>query len=69
MKAFENISWGIFIVCVIYYGLVEYEIIFPPQELTDGMMLIGIPIIVFWFIKWRLQREKKLKERWKKFMD
>ena len=29
-KAFENISWGIFIVCVIYYGLVEYEIIFPP---------------------------------------
>ena len=69
MKAFENISWGIFIVCVIYYGLVEYEIIFPPQEFTDGMMLIGIPIIVFWFIKWRLQREKKLKERWKKFMD
>ena len=69
MKAFENISWGIFIVCVIYYGLVEYEIIFPPQELTNGMMLIGIPIIVFWFIKWRLQREKKLKERWKKFMD
>ena len=69
MKAFENISWGIFIVCVIYYGLVEYEIIFPPQELTDGMMLIGIPIIVFWFIKWRLKREKKLKERWKKFMD
>ena len=69
MKAFENISWGIFIVCVIYYGLVEYEIIFPPQELTDGMMLIGIPIIVFWFIKWRLQREKKLKERWKKYMD
>ena len=69
MKSFKNISWGIFIVCVIYYGLVEYEIIFPPQELTDGMMLIGIPIIVFWFIKWRLQREKKLKERWKKFMD
>ena len=58
MKAFENISWGIFIVCVIYYGLVEYEIIFPPQDLTNGMMLIGIPIIVFWFIKWRLQREK-----------
>ena len=55
MKAFENISWGIFIVCVIYYGLVEYEIIFPPQDLTNGMMLIGIPIIVFWFIKWRLQ--------------
>ena len=69
MKAFENISWEIFIVCVIYFGLVEYEIIFPSQELTDGMMLIGIPIIVFWFIKWRLQREKKLKERWKKFMD
>ena len=69
MKAFENISWGIFIVCVIYYGLVEYEIIFPPQELTDGMMLIGIPIIEIWFIKWRLKREKKLKERWKKFMD
>ena len=69
MKAFENISWGIFIVCVIYYGLVEYEIIFPPQELTNGMMLIGIPIIVFWFIKWRLQREKKLKEQWKKYMD
>ena len=37
MKAFENISWGIFIVCAIYYGLVEYEIIFPPQELTDGI--------------------------------
>ena len=69
MKAFENISWGIFIVCVIYYGLVEYEIIFPPQELTNGMMLIGIPIIVFWVIKWRLQREKKLKEWWKKYMD
>ena len=23
MKAFENISWGIFIVCVIYYGLIK----------------------------------------------
>jgi hypothetical protein len=69
MKAFENISWGIFIFCAIYYGLVEYEIIFPPQELTDGMMFIGIPIIVFWLIKWRLQREKKLWGWWDKFFD
>ena len=60
MKAFENISWGIFIVCAIYYGLVEYKIIFPPQELTDGMMFIGVPIIVFWFIRWRLQRHSTL---------
>ena len=64
MKAFENISWGIFIVCAIYYGLFEYEIIFPTQELTDGMMFIGVPIIVFWLIKWRLQRHKELKKWW-----
>ena len=69
MKAFENISWVIIIACGIYYGLVEYEIIFPPQELTDGMMLIGIPIIVFWYFKWRLQRDKKLREWWKKYLD
>jgi hypothetical protein len=69
MKSFENISWVIIIACGIYYGLVEYEIIFPPKELTDGMMFIGIPIIVFWLIKWRLQREKKLWGWWDKFLD
>ena len=69
MKSFENISWVIIIACGIYYGLVEYEIIFPPKELTDGMIFIGIPIIVFWLIKWRLQREKKLWGWWDKFLD